>query len=192
MLQEARWVGSTSNHWETAIDLGLFRSITLRHWTGTSNQRGKTENHRWYQKMPRSAAAKELQRDRGERFVAKGFQFVTCQQYENECSWIVASFVPHIFGSRIGTICGGCASSIYGGCALSIPCVPPLSFWLSSSWMTPARSIICCAPSCIPLTRRLNFSPGVFSTVNLAGIYLVRGTIEIVPWWMGGGLLQTL
>ena len=81
VLYETRWIGLTSSSWERETDLRRFRTAILRYWAGTPNQRGSTGNRR-YQNMRRSAAARELHRNRGERFVANGYQFVTRQQFE--------------------------------------------------------------------------------------------------------------
>ena len=81
MLYRTRWVGLTSTFWERESDLQRHRRATLLYWAGTPDQRG-CEGNRHYLAMRRSAAVKELQQERGERFVAKGQQLVPRSQYE--------------------------------------------------------------------------------------------------------------
>lgn len=153
----------TSSSWEHEADPRRFRSAFLGYWTGTSNQRGRTEN-RHHQNIRRSAAARELHRDRGEPFHAKGFSLSPASK-TNMCFWIVASFVGRIAGFRIGITSGGWASSTRRA--------PPMSLTLSDFWITPARSRSCCTPNHIPLTRRLSDLYCIFCIASLAGLYLV-------------------
>ncbi len=81
VLYETRWIGLTSTSWERESDLHRFRRAILLYWTGTPDQRDSTGNDR-YRLMRRSAAAREIYRERGEWFVARGHLLVPRHQYE--------------------------------------------------------------------------------------------------------------
>ena len=63
------------------VDLQRFRRAVLLYWAGKPVQRGNAGNQR-YRDMRRSAASREIHRERGERFVTRGHLLVSRQQFE--------------------------------------------------------------------------------------------------------------
>ena len=70
-----------STSWERVSDLQRHCRAILLYWAGTPDQR-VGEGNRRYLTMRLCAAARELHRERGERYVAKGQQLVPHSQYE--------------------------------------------------------------------------------------------------------------
>ena len=81
VLYETRWIGLASTSWEREVDLQRFRRAVLLYWAGKPVQRGNAGNQR-YRDMRRSAASREIHRERGERFVTRGHLLVSRQQFE--------------------------------------------------------------------------------------------------------------
>ena len=80
VLYETRWVGLSSTSWEREADLQRSRKAILAYWAGTPVQRGSS-GHQRYLRMRRGTALREIHRERGERFVAKGYDLVSREQF---------------------------------------------------------------------------------------------------------------
>ena len=80
VLYETRWVGLSSTSWEREADLQRSRRSILAYWTGNPIQCGGL-SHQRYLRSRQGAALREIHRERGERFVAKGYGLVSRKQY---------------------------------------------------------------------------------------------------------------
>ena len=75
VLYKTHWAGLSEPSWERAMDLHLSRPHVLRCWAGTPDQYRQT--NRLYRRMRIGAAQRELFRNSGERFLARGYAYVT-------------------------------------------------------------------------------------------------------------------
>lgn len=80
VLYETRWVGLSSTSWEREADLQRSRRAILSYWAGSPIQRGSL-SHMRYLRSRQGAALREIHRERGERFVAKGYDLVPREQF---------------------------------------------------------------------------------------------------------------
>ena len=80
VLYETRWVGLSSTSWERETDLQRSRRAILTYWAGNPVQSGSL-SHARYLRMRQGAALREIHRERGERFVAKGYGLVSRKQF---------------------------------------------------------------------------------------------------------------
>ena len=75
VLYQTHWKGLLRPSWEREMDLQHSRSQILRYWTGTPDQHRQT--NRRYRAMRIGAAARELARAKGERYLPPGYSFVS-------------------------------------------------------------------------------------------------------------------
>ena len=82
VMYKTHWQGLRRASWEREPDLQLHRRAILLYWTKPSQQH--VANNKRYRAMRRGAAARELHRDKGLRFIAEGYELVPTQHWETK------------------------------------------------------------------------------------------------------------
>ena len=80
VMYKTRWKGFTRSSWEREADLAHFRPAILQYWATCPDQHGASNNK--YLRMRVHAALRELERERGKRFITSGYQLVPPAVYK--------------------------------------------------------------------------------------------------------------
>ena len=82
VMYKTHWQGLRRASWERESDLQLHRRAILLYWTQSPQQ--QLADNKGYRNMRRGAAARELHRDKGLRFVADGYELVPTKQWDDK------------------------------------------------------------------------------------------------------------